>query len=254
MRFGALTMEELPLIITEISDRSSDGRTRPFKCRCADDDLYYVKGHAALHRGLICEWMAGHLAAALGLNLPRCAIAYAPPELVKWHPEGRDLGAGWVFASRAVERLNWISFGSVATLPKALRRDILVFDWWVRNADRTLSEKDGNPNLLFDTDSGELVVIDHNLAFDPEFDEKLFFETHIFGGEWAGLCEDLVEMANYQSRLKETLDRVWVDAWKQVPAEWLFYDEEQTIPTDFDDAAWLKMLERCTLETFWRLA
>ncbi|WP_369968306.1 HipA family kinase [Stenotrophomonas rhizophila] len=248
------TRNGAPLSIIEIAERSTDGRTFPFKCRCDDENLYYVKGKSANHRSLICEWMAGNLAAAFGLNLPRCAIASAPASLVRLHPEGKDLGTGPVFASRAVENLNWISYASRGRVPISIRRDILVFDWWVHNADRTLSETGGNPNLLFDASTDSLVVIDHNLAFDSEFDERLFLETHVFGDEWEPLCQDLVEMANYQTKLKQALDTAWDPAWKRLPEEWLFHDDEQTVLVEFDERDCKELLERCTHQDFWRLA
>lgn len=226
----------------------------PFKCRCEDGNMYYVKGRSANHQSLICEWMAGHLATEMGLNLPRCAIASAPSSLVRLHPEGRELGTGPVFASLAVENLSWITFASKSLVPLNVRRDVLVFDWWVHNADRTLTESGGNPNLLFNAESGDLVVIDHNLAFDPDFDEQLFLDTHIFKDEWNPLCQDLVEMANYQARLSQVLSRRWANAWGQVPSEWMFHDEEQTIPVDFDEASCKQLLERCNHQDFWRTA
>lgn len=242
----------LPLV--EITERSSDGRTMPFKCRGEDGHLYYVKGRSASHESLICEWMAGHLAAGMGLNLPMCAIAAAPPDLVRLHPDGRELGTGPVFASRAVEGLSWITYASRLSVPKSVRRDVLVFDWWVHNADRTLTETGGNPNLLFDAEHEELVVIDHNLAFDPEFDQATFLQTHIFRDEWHPLCQDLVEMANYQARLAQVLSDTWDATWASVPSEWLFHDDEQTIPANFDEPACKSLLARCTHNDFWRLA
>lgn len=242
------------MTITEISDRSSDGRTFPFMCRCEDGERYYVKGQSANHRSLVCEWIGGQLAESFGLNIPPRAIAQAPASLVRLHPEGRDLGTGFVFASRAIENLNWVTYSSVQQIPREVRRDVLVFDWWVHNADRTLTASGGNPNLLFDAASRKLVVIDHNLAFDPDFDPHLFFETHIFRDEWESLCQDLVEMANYQTRLKQALDEAWPVLLPPLPGEWMFHDDEQTIPIDFSHADCLAFLERCTAHNFWRLA
>jgi hypothetical protein len=35
-------------------------------------------------------------------------------------------------------------------IPDAIQLDILAFDWWVHNADRTLTENGGNPNLFIE--------------------------------------------------------------------------------------------------------
>lgn len=47
----------MPLPIVEILERSEQGRTRSFLCRCDDDQLYFVKGRDAGHRSLLCEWL-----------------------------------------------------------------------------------------------------------------------------------------------------------------------------------------------------
>ncbi|WP_241772761.1 HipA family kinase, partial [Stenotrophomonas pictorum] len=198
-------------------------------------------------------WMAGHLAVSFGLNLPDFAIAIAPSALVRLHPEGKDLGTSPVFASKAIEQLSWLNYASKELIPLQVRRDIAVFDWWVHNADRTLTGNGGNPNLLFDTSTSELIVIDHNLAFDPDFNEEAFLSTHVFSDEWRGLCQDLMEMANYRTRLNQAL-AAWDQAWQQVPDEWLFHDDEQSIPVNFDAVACKTLLERCDHQDFWRMA
>ena len=60
------------------------------------------------------------------------------------------------------------------------RKDVVLFDWWVHNADRTLTEKGGNPNLLWDLQHSKLAVIDHNQAFDTDFDQHRFVELQFF--------------------------------------------------------------------------
>jgi len=61
-----------------------------------------------------------------------------------------------------------------------------------------------------------------------------------------------VEHANYQERLFQAL-AVWPEACKNAPSEWWFVDEEQTVPTDFDAALTLSVLNRCTSKDFWML-
>lgn len=41
----------------------------------------------------------------------------------------------------------------------ATATDVLVFDWWVRNEDRHLTEMSGNPNLLWDMQAGQLAGV-----------------------------------------------------------------------------------------------
>ncbi|HYQ25116.1 HipA family kinase [Stenotrophomonas sp.] len=242
-----------PVYIEEILRRSDQGITRPFLCRGDDNSLYYVKGSAANKRSLICEWMAGTLASGFGLNVPQFEIAYVPDGLADLHPEGRDLGSGPVFASQAAYNLNEILFVQAGRVPLEVRRDVIAFDWWVRNADRSLTATGGNPNLLWDAASSNLVVIDHNQAFDPDFDPGTFLATHVFQAEFAALSSDLMLMAHYADRMKATLDLWWDNAWGRVPGEWLYHDDEQTIPTDFDPAASLALVARCYDQDLWRL-
>ena len=241
-----------PLTVVEVLRRSEQGRTRPFLCRCDDDQLYFVKGRGAGQRSLLCEWLAGHLARAFGLPVPEFVVAQAPKGLVDLHPEGQDLGPGPAFASRLANFAKDLTVAQRVGVPTKLQRDVLVFDWWVRNGDRTLTTLSGNPNLLWVAGSGGLVVIDHNLAFDQDFDAAQFAETHVFSGQIPSVFQDLVEPQAYAARLLQAL-AVWDDACNNAPEAWWFVDEEQTVPTDFDSAAILAMLNRCTTQEFWRL-
>ena len=242
-----------PLQVVEILERSEQGVTRPFLCRCDDDHLYYVKGRGAGRSSLLCEWLAGYLALAFGLPVPPFAIVEAPQSLVDLFPEGRDLGAGPAFGSRVVARTQELSMSHLCDVPVQLQRDVLMFDWWVRNSDRTLTSLSGNPNLLWDADAKQLVVIDHNVAFDREFDGHSFSAMHVFSQEIPKVFQDLVERLSYTERLRSAL-AAWAVACQNVPDEWWFADEERTVPADFDPDAVLALLGRCSHEDFWRLA
>lgn len=246
-------MASTRLEIVEIVQRSEQGVTRPFLCRCDDDRLYYVKGRGAGPRSLLCEWFAGHLARAFGLPVPKFVIAQAQPELIDMFPEGKDLGSIPAFASAVFEHTQELTKAHVDSVPADVQRDVLVFDWWVRNQDRTLTTVSGNPNLLWDADNGQLVVIDHNVAFDRQFDAALFSETHVFSGQIPSVFHDLVELVQYGRRLHEAL-AIWPEACQNVPLEWWFMDEERTVPADFDPDSVLALLNRCTNEDFWRLS
>ncbi|WP_312737426.1 HipA family kinase [Stenotrophomonas sp.] len=241
------------LQIVEILGRSTQGVTRPFLCRCEDDALYYVKGASAGKRSLICEWMAGHLAIALGIRIPQFAIASADQALLDLDAEGRDLGAGYAFASRVVSNLNEITFSSIGSVPPNVRRDVLIFDWWVRNGDRSLTERGGNPNLFWEAATNGLVTLDHNQAFDTDFNPESFSKTHVFRADLTAVFGDLAEMAGYASRLTTCLEE-WDKAWSGLPEEWKHHDDELTVPTDFDADGCRRMLQRCSDEDFWRLA
>lgn len=161
----------MSLTIVEVLGRSSQGRTEPYVCRGDDGEVYFVKGRSATRPGLIAEWLCARLAEHFGLPLPPYSIATVPEELIEADLTGwlHDLGVGEVFAS---QRINAVELTEVhrELVPAAVRRDVIAFDWWVRNGDRNLTVAGGNPNLLWNPEGeGSLVVIDHNLAFDPDF-------------------------------------------------------------------------------------
>jgi hypothetical protein len=240
------------LEIVEIQERSNQGRTRPFKCKCADGDMYFVKGKDAGPRSLICEWLAGSMAKAIGVPIPPFSIAKAPKALVAMHPDGQDLGTGPLFASKAVESIVELGFAHISKVPEATRRLIAVFDWWVNNDDRSLTAHGGNPNLIWKPDSNELVAIDHNLAFDPTFDKSVFMQTHVFAPDMNAVLNDLAEQGVYSDKLAQALFE-WPVALRSMPGEWMFLDEEETVRTDFDLAEAFQMLEKCRTESFWRV-
>src|SRR5690606_4300490 len=112
-----------------------------------------------------------------------------------------------------------------------VRRDVLAFDWWIRNADRSLTELGGNPNLLWDGESDSLVVIDHNVAFESAFDQSLFLETHVFRDDINDVFGDWQARQSYRARFERSL-AVFDQSCEQVPDEWWWFAED--VPSDFD--------------------
>jgi hypothetical protein len=92
-----------------------------------------------------------------------------------------------------------------------------VFDWWVMNEDRYLGPSGGNVNLLWTESDSGLHLIDHNLAFDPGFDEAQFLTGHVFQaavGEADGsLWEAAIPVLRRIAGRTEAL-------WKELPEEW----------------------------------
>ena len=169
------------LQVIEIVRRLDQGVTRPFLVRAEDDALYVAKGRETTPRGLIAEWICAHLGRGLDLSVPEFALLDVPSELVTaFGSPGAALGAGVVFGSRQEPNVQEFAVAQLARIPAEERRRLLAFDWWVENADRSLTPQGGNPNLLWRAADRRLLVIDHNLAFDPAFDETVFFTTHVF--------------------------------------------------------------------------
>jgi len=126
--------------ITEIISRSEQGITRPFLCRADDGRLYYVKGNGAGRRSLVAEWMAGQIGQRIGLPIPDFKQTIVSHELIRFtaRDDIHDLGVGVGFGSAVVENVDELPFLFIGQIDSVLRRKILLFDWWVCNADRTL--------------------------------------------------------------------------------------------------------------------
>lgn len=226
------------LQVTEIMRRLEQGMTRPFLVRAEDDALYIAKGRETTQRGLIAEWICAHLAKQLDLPIPAFSLLQVPPELVSaLGPEVAALGQGAVFGSLQQMAVQEFAVTQLKRVDEEQRRMLLAFDWWVENADRSLSPQGGNPNLLWSAAENKLLVIDHNLAFDADFDEAAFFDTHVFRQEAATLFGDLVCRAETAALLEAALS--CYDAVVQgIPPEWLWLDgEERTLPVQVDFVA-----------------
>lgn len=241
----------MPVQVVEVLRRSEQGMTKPYICRGDDGEIYFVKGVGAGRRSQICEWIAGKLGMALGLPVAPFRILEVPDELIE-ADGGRmlsDLGAGPVFASQRMEVME-LTISAVPEIPDALQQDVLVFDWWVQNGDRFLTERGGNPNLFWEPDTRELVVIDHNQAFDPAFDPDTFFAYHVFAGQRHRVFGDMLRCHDYQARFASALDD-WPAILAAIPEAWLFADPEMTVPVDFDRDMAYQLLKRHESNDFW---
>lgn len=239
--------------IVEILDRAIQGITRPFYCRCEDGHTYFVKGSGAGKQSLIAEYVAGRLARALGLPVPDFDIVEIPSDLIKWcgRNDANELGAGLAFGSRALPHVQEFSISHIPQVDEQIRKDVALFDWWVRNADRTLSEKGGNPNLLWDQQHSRLAVIDHNQAFDTDFDRQLFAQSHVFHANLLDVFDDLVEREIYHNRLAAAFAE-FDPACDNVPPEW--WSVDNGVPTSFNRDA-VRVVLGCFMNNdFWRIA
>lgn len=229
-----------PIEIIEIVRPAEQGRSVPYLCRGEDDHHYFVKGRQTDRRSLWCEWMCSHLGRAFGLPIPPFRVVRVSPELLDETPPAlRNIGAGPAFGSQQAEHLQWFEPSLVVRVSERLRRDILVFDWWIRNLDRM----DGNPNLLWEPVDASVAVIDFNQAFDPAFSLREFAEFHLFRADAHPVFDDLAERAQYLERLERAL-AVWDEACDNAPSEWAWENDERDVPAAFDSAAVRAALSR----------
>ncbi|MGB7756538.1 MAG: HipA family kinase [Salinisphaera sp.] len=241
------------LEIVEVIERSTQGKTRPFICRGDDDAVYFVKGCDAGKRSLICEWICGCLARHWQLPIPDFEIAYVPPQLMSGPKtlELSDLGSGPVFASKR-RRGTELSWHSAQTVPPKMKQDVLLFDWWIKNGDRTLTAHGGNPNLFWAPDAQELVVIDHNVAIDATVTSDNFFIDHVFCDQASAVVDDLVTRAEYTRRMNAAMAR-WDAIIESIPDEWRYLDTEQLDPVAFDWSAAYALLTAFESNDFWAI-
>lgn len=187
----------------------------------------------------------------MGLPVPAHRIVEIPSALIELgsRDDLADLGDGPAFGSQR-QQLVELSISHIDKVPAALQRQVLAFDWWIRNGDRTLSANGGNPNLFWSLESDQLVVLDHNLAFDDTFSSADFLALHAFRAQSRTLFEDWV----FQQELCRSCLRAmesWEQICEEIPAEWTFVDQERTIPVNFEFNALRARLLDCENDAFW---
>lgn len=244
----------MDLTVVEVLERSKQGRTEPYICRCDDGEVYFVKGRSATRPGLINEWLCARLGVAFGLPIAPFTIATVPDELIEADLSGwlDGLGSGEVFVSQRVTAID-LTDTHRDLVPLALRQDIIAFDWWVRNGDRNLTAWGGNPNLLWNpAGDGSLIVIDHNLAFDPDFSPVDFLDLHVFSDDIPTMFSDFVLRTTYAARFAAALN-AWDESCATLPESWLFIDPEKTIPVNFPFQDVKRLLDNALTDEFWQL-
>ena len=201
---------------------SLQGVSRPFVCADEAGVVRWCKGNHTGLRACICEWLCGRFAAALGLPVPACDILRLDRRTFEdWRavqpipiPEIVTAANQYVFASTNVEEVKDV-FDAEKELahvdPLTLGR-VYMFDRFFGNTDRT----DANSNLLV---SGSAYIIDHNNAFDPEFDEGTFAAEHILRRRYAAMSAEARD--GFERAIRATVTREAVAArWRELPAEW----------------------------------
>jgi len=237
--------------IVEVLRRSEHGMTEPFICRGDDGEIYFVKGTGAGRISQINEWISGNLAIAFGIPVAPFRIVQVPEELAKvlTVEHAFALGSGPAFGSKE-QQITELAYSQVSDVPIEVRCSLLVFDWWISNGDRMLTENSGNPNLFWEAKAQRLVVIDHNQAFDPDFDPDSFLKYHAFKDSVARVFDDLIERELYTSKMDQVIGG-WDEIVRTIPDEWLYRDPEMTMELDLDLDSLLRHLQRFRSDRFW---
>lgn len=247
-----MNIEARYLIVEEIFHRMKDGKTGAWLCKAEDKKKYVIKTIEEIPPfELIAEWVAGNLAIAFGLSSPQVRIMWGMQNMLgmlgEWvsNPD-IETSFGSTLQPDTIE----LSYLESTKLSETLKTDLLVFDYWIQNGDRTLSSAGGNVNLLKDIANSCIVVFDHNQAFKTDFDDERFFSAHVFTGENKGAPIDLVSIMQY----KECLDRC-IDLLPSIinamPEEWRTAANAQHNGSDVIDDIIYPILNRYKADDFW---
>lgn len=187
----------------------------------------------------------------MGLPVPPHRIVEIPSALIELgsRDDLAELGEGPAFGSLR-QQLVELSISHIDKVPAALQRQVLAFDWWIRNGDRTLSASGGNPNLFWSLERDQLIVLDHNLAFDNTFSSEDFLALHAFRSQRKILFGDWVLQQQLCDNCLHAM-KSWDQICGEIPPDWTFVDPERTIPVDFDFDALRARLLDCENDAFW---
>jgi hypothetical protein len=136
--------------IIEVIERADQGYANAYRCGASDGQNYYVKSLGTTWRGLACEWVAARLAQTFGLPVAPFTLVSIDDDFAQFLRTSGNvhLVAGLAFGSRAILKACEFEITLIPNCKPVFRRDLVAFDWWIRNADRTLGHYSGNPNLL----------------------------------------------------------------------------------------------------------
>jgi hypothetical protein len=216
------------LEVEELQEKATQGRTEPYLCRLSDNQLYYIKGPQATTKGLINEAVCAYLGTAFDLNVPPYQTAYLPAQLLKYDDAARRIlgdGDTVVFASRHLPSLLELTPSLQQTMPIQFAKDLFLFDYWIQNEDRTMSLTSGNPNLFLDAHSNNYVVVDHNLAFDPQYDFARHAPLHLSCHYWFHQQHDQLWRDYYHPKLEIALHG-FAQYAASLPQEWLLAEPD----------------------------
>ncbi len=196
------------------------GQTGPYLCVGDDNNQYIVKGPNTTYQGLIHEWVCGKLGKRIGLPIPDFEIAYVDGSLLEFgHYELRE---GEWFGSKYQENIQDVPYQKLGDLDVAGLKLLFLFDYWIKNGDRNLTASGGNPNLFICSDMTSFIVLDHNLAFDSEYNDTFhrIKKLHVGSSAWFSGPRDLLAQNAYEQQLEECFDGL-DSILASIPEEWL---------------------------------
>lgn len=237
------------LRITSIDDIAHQGMSEPFLCLAENGLSYFVKGRRSGRASQINEWLCANMAQALGLPIAPFSLLEVPLNLYnELDNKFKTIGSGAAFGSQSVLNVNILEERNIRNIDLETQKRICAFDWLICNMDRST----GNPNLLYDTYSNTITAIDHNLAFDSEFNSLRFLDTHIFANAFESILQDLVEQARMQDFLKPAY-HAYYKAKQELPISWETINEERDISSNYNFSYAESKIERLYSNQLWSM-
>jgi hypothetical protein len=205
--------------VVEILYQMKQGATGPYLCIADNKKKYVVKRQRAGFEGCIKEWLLGRLGQLFGLPIPDCQLVYIDIFLLDYNANYQsEIGEGTAFASEFISDLQEVNYQQLNNVSVDVLRDLYVFDYWIRNADRNLTELGGNPNLFYKQSSLDVIVLDHNLAFDHDFLMENHNQLHVCKRFWPAQF-DFEAQQKYEERMTRSLQSL-DDLISQIPQDW----------------------------------
>lgn len=216
------------IMVKSIIRRMHQGATGPYLCMGEDNKLYVVKGPNTTYKGLINEWICAHLGQEIHLPIPAFSTAYIDRTLIEYGDY--DLDEGEWFASEYQHNIQDVTYNILGHFGHENLKLLFVFDYWIQNGDRNLTDIGGNPNLFVSPLDKRFFVLDHNLAFDKNFDACFAKNKsiHLGASSWYAAQLELYETNNYKMTLNAALSKI-DNILNSVPQEWVEKSEDSSI-------------------------
>lgn len=231
--------------ITQVIRRMDQGFTQPYLCGCSDGNKYVVKGSSASRAELTAELLCAFLSRDFGLPVPDFALIRVPQEIIDSgaYP-GLDIE--WCFGSMFVDGLTEMVFSQIDKIDKKTMLDLYIFDYWINNSDRSLTNLGGNPNAFIDINQASLVIFDHNLAFDNNFSVADHKSLHLASNIWNCDQTRIDDKLIYCDRFIDVM-RHWQRFCDEIPIDW--FDNEKA-KSSFLDTIKVRLLSYENIQ-FW---
>lgn len=233
--------------VVEIIRPMNEGSTRPYLCKCDDGFMYVLKSKPSMtQKNLLSELISGCLAKSIGLPLPEFKIVFVPEELVEFTPDlQRDISTGHAFASQYIEgavALTFTQSRNETIIPIEQQKLIYLLDNVILNGDRTLTEKGGNVNILYDVSHDKYYLIDHNLSFDQDVQPDDFL-WHVYSPRSRKWVYDMIDRVIYRQKVLDCTKKL-PEIMGLIPTDWIVEDQFSAFVT--------QTLEKANQDKFWR--